>query len=136
MKTTDTSLVDSLPGPATPGGELDQIAPFAWPATNPKRNPTAPPSPVAENAPERVGTGDSVPCLAECLRDNWERVKDNLQRQFGELTDEDLLYGERLEEAVVDRIREKTGRSREEITSALHDFIGVAPRKEPSDEAR
>jgi len=133
MNPSDTSQVDSLPGPSTPGGELEQIAPFAWPPTRPK--PTEPdPAAVKNNAPDQVGLNDSVHCLAECLRDNWERVKSNLQRQFGELTDEDLLHVEQLEEAVVDHIREKTGRSREEITAALHAAIIAPHGSEPPDE--
>jgi len=93
-----------------------------------------PPEPlIANNAPSQVGRDDSVPCLAECLRDNWERVKGSLKRKFGELTDEDLMYVERMEDAVVDHIREKTGRSREEITAALH--TAIAPmREEPGNE--
>jgi len=132
MNPSDASQVDSLPGPNTPGGELEQIAPFAWPPTRPK--PAPKPSAVKNNAPDQVGLNDSVPCLAECLRDNWERVKDDLQRQFGELTDEDLLHVERLEEAVVEHIREKTGRSREEITAALHAATIAHPREESTDE--
>jgi len=135
MNSSDTSHVDSLPGPSTPGGELEQIAPFAWPPTRPKA--VVPElSTVKNNAPDLVGVNDSVHCLAECLRDNWERVKDSLKREFGELTDEDLLHVEQLEEAVVDHIREKTGRSREEITAALHAATIAHPGEEPADEAR
>jgi uncharacterized protein YjbJ (UPF0337 family) len=132
MSASDTSPVNSLPGPSTPGGELEQIAPFAWPPAKPKPAPES--AVVKNNAPGQVGLNDSVPCVAESLRDNWERVKDNLQRQFGELTDEDLLHVEQLEEAVVDHIREKTGRSREEIIKALHAAITDTAEKEPADE--
>jgi hypothetical protein len=136
MDTTDASPVGSLPGPNTPGGEVEQVAPFAWPTLDKDSKPEVTRSQVLKNAPDRVGTDDSVSCLAECLRDNWERVKDSLQGQFGELTDKDFVDVERLEETIVDHIREKTGRSREEITAALHAATIAHAGKEPADEAR
>jgi DNA-binding transcriptional regulator YiaG len=125
MSASDASQVGSVPGPNTPGGEVEQIAPFAWPSTMQESKPPPLVQPTAENAPDRMGTNDSVSCLAEALRDNWERVKDVLKRQFGEITDEDFLNVEQLEASVISHIREKTGRSHEEISDALHAAVAT-----------
>jgi uncharacterized protein YjbJ (UPF0337 family) len=104
----------SAPGPSTPGGELEQISPGAWPTATGGQT---------ENAVESAATPSSGPesinNVAELLRDNWERVKGNLRKKYDELTDDDLLYAEGQESAVIDRIRQKTGCSIADIRDAL-----------------
>jgi uncharacterized protein YjbJ (UPF0337 family) len=63
---------------------------------------------------------ESIPSVAEQLRDNWERSKGNLRRKYDELTDDDLRYVAGQESALIDHIRQKTGRSRVEIETALN----------------
>jgi uncharacterized protein YjbJ (UPF0337 family) len=104
------------PSSSTPGGELLQISPGAWPTANggQTENRALAASPPPSSAPE------SINGVAEQLRDNWERVKGNLRKKYGELTDDDLLYGEGQELAVIERIRQKTGCSIDEIKEALN----------------
>jgi uncharacterized protein YjbJ (UPF0337 family) len=104
----------SAPGSSTPGGELQQISPGACPTANGGQTENSLP---AATIPQ-VGPA-SINSVAEQLRDNWERIKGNLRKQYGELTDDDLLYVEGEESAMIDRIRQKTGRSRAEINEAL-----------------
>jgi uncharacterized protein YjbJ (UPF0337 family) len=104
----------SAPGPSTPGGELEQISPGAWPTADggQTENSTEPASNITSEP-------ESINVVAEQLRDNWERAKGNLRRKYGELTDQDLLYAEGQESAVIDRIRQKTGCSLADIRAAL-----------------
>jgi uncharacterized protein YjbJ (UPF0337 family) len=104
----------SAPGASTPGGELEQISPGAWPTAQGGQTENAPPAATLPSAgPESVNS------VAEQLRDNWERTKGKLRKKFGELTDNDLVYVEGQEAALIDHIRQKTGRSRAEINEAL-----------------
>ena len=102
------------PGSSTPGGEVRQISPGAWPTADDGQleNP-APPVFIPQSGP------DSIPSVAEQLRDNWERTKGNLRRKYGELTDDDLRYVEGQEPALITHIQQKTGCSRAEIEEAL-----------------
>jgi len=104
----------SAPGSSTPGGELQQISPGAWPTANGGQTENRPPAAaISQAGPESINS------VAEQLRDNWERTKDDLRKKYCELTDNDLLYVEGQESALIDRIRQKTGRSRAEINKAL-----------------
>jgi len=104
----------SAPGSSTPGGELQQISPEAWPTANGGQTENSPPAAIIPPAgPESINS------VAEQLRDNWERIKGSLRKQYGELTDNDLVYVRGQESALIDRIRQKTGRSRVEINEAL-----------------
>ena len=108
------------PGSDVPGGEELQINPAAWPAPEtitpqPGNLPPAPNPDPARNQP-----ANAVSSSAEELRDNWERIKGDLRKKYDELTDEDLRYVAGQEPALIDHIRQKTGRSRAEIEAALN----------------
>ncbi len=107
------SASNSSAGSSTPGGELQQISPDAWPTENGGQAEHSEPAkrPV-ESAP--------INSAAEQLRDNWERIKGDLRKKYDELTDEDLRYVAGQEPALIDHIRQKTGRSRAEIEAALN----------------
>lgn len=104
----------STPGSSTPGGELQQISPGAWPTADGSQAENSPPP----AAIPPLGT-ESIPSVAEQLRDNWERGKSNLRKQYGELTDGDLRYVEGQEPALIAHIQQKTGCSQAEIKEAL-----------------
>ncbi len=106
---------NSSPGPSTPGGELQQISPDAWPtATGGQSEHSLPAVAISPPPPAPIN------CMAEQLRDNWERVKGGLRKKYGELTDADLSYVEGQESALIHRLQQKTGRTRAEIEAALN----------------
>ena len=107
------NAANSSPGPSTPGGELQQISPDAWPTATGGQNEHSLPA-VAIPPPAPINS------MAEQLRDNWERIKGNLRKKYGELTDDDLGYVEGQESALIHRLQQKTGRSRAEIESSLN----------------
>ena len=109
------STASSSPGSSTPGGELQQISPGAWPTADGSQTESSAPA-VFVQAPE----SNPINSAAEQLRDNWERIKGNLQRKYGELTDNDLRYVKGQEPALIEHIQQKTGCSRTEIEEALN----------------
>ncbi len=56
----------------------------------------------------------------------WDQMKGKLKQKYAELTDDDLKYEEGKEEEILGRIREKTGRTREEIV----DYINSEDKKD------
>lgn len=55
--------------------------------------------------------------LADKLKGNWNIVKGQVKSQYGELTDDDLLYEEGKEDELLGRIQKKTGQTKESINS-------------------
>lgn len=53
------------------------------------------------------------------IRGNWNQIKGKLKEEYGELTDNDLIYKEGKEDQLIGRIQEKTGKTKQEIK----DFI-------------
>lgn len=53
------------------------------------------------------------------IKGNWNQIKGKLKEEYGELTDNDLMYQEGKEDQLLGRIQKKTGKSKQEIK----DFI-------------
>ena len=53
------------------------------------------------------------------FRGNWNIIKGKLKQQYGDLTDDDLMYVEGKENELYGRIQKKTGKTKQE----LQDFI-------------
>ncbi len=49
------------------------------------------------------------------LKGNWNEVKGKLKQKYATLTDDDLLYEEGKDDALLGRIQQKVGQSKEEI---------------------
>ena len=45
------------------------------------------------------------------IKGNWKQLKGKLKQQYGELTDDDLIYTEGKEDELIGRIQEKTGKA-------------------------
>lgn len=58
----------------------------------------------------------------ERIRTNWNVKKDQLKEKFDELTDADLYYNKGEEEELVERIRQKTGKNKEEVIRLLEEL--------------
>jgi uncharacterized protein YjbJ (UPF0337 family) len=53
--------------------------------------------------------------LNDRLRGNWNVIKGKLKQQYGDLTDDDLIYIEGKEDELYGRILKKTGKTKEEL---------------------
>ena len=49
------------------------------------------------------------------MKGNWNEVKGKAKQQWGNLTDDDLIYEEGKEDELYGRIQKKTGKTKEEI---------------------
>lgn len=56
------------------------------------------------------------------LLENWENVKDRLQRQFTQLTDDDVRLENGKEDQMLDRIQNKLGKSEAELHKLISDL--------------
>ena len=55
----------------------------------------------------------------EKMKGNWNQIKGSLKEEYGELTDDDLIYTEGKEDQVIGKIQEKTGETKEEIKNFI-----------------
>jgi uncharacterized protein YjbJ (UPF0337 family) len=53
------------------------------------------------------------------FKGNWNLIKGRLQKTFGTLTDDDLIYQEGQEAELIGRIQKKTGKTREEVEQLI-----------------
>lgn len=53
------------------------------------------------------------------LKGNWNLIKGRLQKTFGALTDDDLIYKEGQEAELMGRIQKKTGKTKEEVSEFI-----------------
>jgi len=49
------------------------------------------------------------------LKGNWNEIKGKLKQQYGDLTDDDLLYEEGKDDELLGRIQQKIGKSKDEL---------------------
>ena len=56
------------------------------------------------------------------LSGNWNIIKGKLKQQYGELTDDDLIYIEGKEEELYGRIQKKTGQTKEELEEFMDEI--------------
>lgn len=53
--------------------------------------------------------------FSDQVKGNWNQIKGKLKEEYGELTDNDLVYREGKEDQLLGRIQEKTGKTKQEI---------------------
>lgn len=49
------------------------------------------------------------------VKGNWNEIKGKLKQQYGDLTDDDLIYAEGKSDELLGKIQKKTGKSKEEV---------------------
>jgi len=49
------------------------------------------------------------------LRGNWNELKGKIKKEYGALTDDDLVYEEGKEDELIGRIQQKIGKSKDEV---------------------
>ena len=57
--------------------------------------------------------------FSDRLKGNWNTIKGKLKEEYGQLTDNDLIYREGKEDQLFGNIQKKTGKTKQEIK----DFI-------------
>ena len=57
--------------------------------------------------------------IEDKIRGNWNILKGKLKAEYGELTEDDLLYAEGREDELIGRIQRKTGKAKEEINEFI-----------------
>ncbi|MGN6508648.1 MAG: CsbD family protein [Chitinophaga sp.] len=56
------------------------------------------------------------------LKGAWNEIKGKLKKQYGDLTDDDLMYVEGQEDELYGRIQSKLGKSREEVEKLINEL--------------
>lgn len=56
------------------------------------------------------------------IQGNWKQLKGKMKQEYGDLTDDDLLYEEGKEDEMLGRLQEKTGKTKEEVKSWINDL--------------
>ncbi len=51
---------------------------------------------------------------------NWKEIKGKLKQNYGELTDDDLIYEEGKEDELVGRLEKKLGKSKDEVRAIIN----------------
>jgi len=88
----------SAPGSSTPGGELQQISPGAWPT---------------------VDGGQTENRAPFEIKGDWNTTKGRLKQKWDNLTDADLEFVEGQHAELCGRIQERTGASLETVEKAF-----------------
>ena len=56
------------------------------------------------------------------IKGNWNELKGKLKQNYGNLTDDDLIYAEGKEDEMVGKLQKKLGKSKDEISRLLADL--------------
>lgn len=57
------------------------------------------------------------------LKGNWNELKGKLKQEYGELTEDDLVYVEGKEDELIGRLQKRLGKTREEVASMIKDWM-------------
>ncbi len=49
------------------------------------------------------------------IKGNWNELKGKIKQQYGELTDDDLIYEEGKDDELIGRIQKKIGKTKEQV---------------------
>lgn len=61
--------------------------------------------------------------FSDQLKGNWNQIKGKLKQEYGELTENDLIFEEGKEDELVGRLQEKLGKTKAEVKDMI-DSIG------------
>lgn len=53
------------------------------------------------------------------LKGRWQELKGKLKQQYGQLTDDDLMYEEGKDEELIGKLQTRLGKTKDEITKIL-----------------
>lgn len=61
--------------------------------------------------------------FSDLLKGNWNQIKGQLKQEYGELTDNDLVFEEGKEDELLGRLQEKLGKTKAEVKDMI-DGVG------------
>lgn len=53
------------------------------------------------------------------LKGRWQELKGKLKQQYGQLTDDDLMYEEGKDDELIGKLQTRLGKTKDEITKIL-----------------
>jgi uncharacterized protein YjbJ (UPF0337 family) len=53
------------------------------------------------------------------IKGSWNELKGNLKQQYGNLTDDDLVFSEGKEDELLGRLQKKLGKSKDEVRQII-----------------
>jgi uncharacterized protein YjbJ (UPF0337 family) len=56
------------------------------------------------------------------IKGNWNELKGRLKQQYGNLTDDDLIFTEGKEDELLGRLQKKLGKSKDELRRLFSDL--------------
>lgn len=56
------------------------------------------------------------------FKGEWNEVKGKLKQQYGQLTDDDLMYAEGKDDELLGRLQKRLGKTKDEIRALLNRF--------------
>jgi uncharacterized protein YjbJ (UPF0337 family) len=56
------------------------------------------------------------------FKGSWNEIKGKLKQQYGNLTDDDLVFAEGKEDELLGRLQKKLGKSKEEVRQLIGKF--------------
>ena len=56
------------------------------------------------------------------LKGSWNEIKGKLKQQFGNLTDDDLMFADGKEEELLGRLQKKLGKSKEDLRVIIEEM--------------
>ena len=56
------------------------------------------------------------------FKGSWNEIKGKLKQQYGNLTDDDLLFAEGKEDELLGRLQKKLGKSKDEVRQMIEKF--------------
>jgi uncharacterized protein YjbJ (UPF0337 family) len=56
------------------------------------------------------------------FKGSWNEIKGKLKQQYGNLTDEDLVFAEGKEDELLGRLQKKLGKSKDEVRQMIEKF--------------
>ena len=65
----------------------------------------------------------------EELKANWNVIKGRMKQKYGQLTDDDLAFGEGVTDELLGRLEKKLGKTRATIREELQGMLKTEPEK-------
>jgi uncharacterized protein YjbJ (UPF0337 family) len=56
------------------------------------------------------------------IKGSWNEIKGKLKQQYGNLTDNDLVFAEGKEDELLGRLQKKLGKSKDEVRQMIEKF--------------
>jgi uncharacterized protein YjbJ (UPF0337 family) len=56
------------------------------------------------------------------FRGSWNEIKGKLKQQYGNLTDDDLVFADGKEDELLGRLQKKLGKSKDEVRQMIEKF--------------